>query len=417
MKLLNASMKVGSGNAVRLPRRDLARVEQAVGVAIRTGRADVAHVELDPGAVVAARGIDGDARGRAQGDGALGGDLVVEAEVADDECDPRRDAAIVGARERVAERLVAEFDRHILEQSAEVAVRARADRDGRRGEDDVGDGPRGRRVDADGADVAGGDVDGELLFASVAEAVVVAVFEDVVGSVAGVVNAVVVAVVAVEFEGVEDAVGVAVQIRERDGVSVARRDSDDVCESCGDIALAEFVVPPACDRAVDLERNGVGFDLNPQRPEIQRNDSRKLPLEKDSVDFVFIDPPYSTHVEYSDDERCIGKLDSGGEDGGKAYYRAMEEVIREMHRVLKDRRYMGLYVSDSWRKKKNEKGSEFMPIGFELFSIMRKYFAPVDIISCVRHNKKLELGNWRKAAEEGNFFLRGFNYCFIMRKV
>ena len=68
-------------------------------------------------------------------------------------------------------------------------------------------------------------------------------------------------------------------------------------------------------------------------------------------------------------------------------------------------------------KKKNEKGSELMPIGFKLFSIMRKYFAPVDIISCVRHNKKLELGNWRKAAEEGNFFLRGFNYCFIMRKV
>ena len=124
----------------------------------------------------------------------------------------------------------------------------------------------------------------------------------------------------------------------------------------------DIVVDPMCgsgttlDVCRDLKRNGVGFDLNPQRPEIQRNDSRKLPLEKDSVDFVFIDPPYSTHVEYSDDERCIGKLDSGGEDGGKAYYRAMEEVIREMHRVLKDRRYMGLYVSDSWRKKKNEKG-------------------------------------------------------------
>jgi len=41
---------------------------------------------------------------------------------------------------------------------------------------------------------------------------------------------------------------------------------------------------------------------------------------------------------------------------------------------------------------------------------------PVDIISVVRHNKKLGYGNWRKAAEEGNFFLRGFNYCFIMRK-
>jgi hypothetical protein len=41
---------------------------------------------------------------------------------------------------------------------------------------------------------------------------------------------------------------------------------------------------------------------------------------------------------------------------------------------------------------------------------------PVDIISVIRHNKTLEMGNYRKAAEEGNFFLRGFNYLFIMRK-
>jgi DNA modification methylase len=171
----------------------------------------------------------------------------------------------------------------------------------------------------------------------------------------------------------------------------------------------------------DLKRRGLGFDLNPQRPEIKRNDSRKLPLDAESVDFVFIDPPYSTHVDYSDDARCIGKLDSGGDDGGRAYYRAMEDVIREIHRVLKPGRYMGLYVSDSWRKKKgpdgkNVKGAEFMPIGFELFAIMRKYLTPVDIICVVRHNKKLSFGNWRKAAEEGNFFLRGFNYCFIMRR-
>jgi len=26
------------------------------------------------------------------------------------------------------------------------------------------------------------------------------------------------------------------------------------------------------------------------------------------------------------------------------------------------------------------------------------------------------MGNYRKAADEGNFFLRGFNYLFILRK-
>jgi len=83
---------------------------------------------------------------------------------------------------------------------------------------------------------------------------------------------------------------------------------------------------------------------------------------------------------------------------------------------MKNRRYMSLYVSDSFRKVKGRPGGEFMPIGFELFAVMRRYFKPIDIISVVRHNKKLDRGNWRKAAEEGNFFLRGFNYLFIMKK-
>ena len=54
--------------------------------------------------------------------------------------------------------------------------------------------------------------------------------------------------------------------------------------------------------------------------------------------------------------------------------------------------------------------------GFELFDQLRKRFESVDIIAVVRHNKTLEMGNYRKAAEEENFFLRGFNYLFVMRK-
>jgi hypothetical protein len=185
----------------------------------------------------------------------------------------------------------------------------------------------------------------------------------------------------------------------------------------------DTVVDPMCgsgttlDVCRDLNRRGVGFDLNPQREEIRYCDARKLPLQAESVDFAFIDPPYSTHVDYSDDPACIGKLDAGGEDGGRAYFESMHRVIRELHRVLKDRRYMGLYVSDSYRKGKGAGGADrFMPIGFELFAVMRGYFRPIDIIAVVRHNQKLSRSNWHKAAEEGNFFMRGFNYLFIMKK-
>lgn len=161
------------------------------------------------------------------------------------------------------------------------------------------------------------------------------------------------------------------------------------------------------DVARELGRRSLGYDLNPTRPDIFRVDARRLPLEDAKADFVFIDPPYSTHLEYSSDPRCIGKLDAAT----PAYYQAMEQVIGEIHRVLRPGRHMALYVSDSFVK-----GKGFQPIGFELFGLLKQRFEPVDIISVVRHNRTLEMGNYRKAAEEGNFFLRGFNYLFIMKK-
>lgn len=179
----------------------------------------------------------------------------------------------------------------------------------------------------------------------------------------------------------------------------------------------DLVVDPMCgsgttiDVARDLNRRALGYDLAPTRDDVSRADARALPLEDAVCDFAFVDPPYSTHIDYSDDPACIGKLDAGGEDHGAAYYDAMTRVVDELHRVLKNRRYMGLYVSDSYRK-----GRPFMPIGFELFSILRTRFKPVDIVSVVRQNAKLRKGNWRKAAEKDNFFLRGFNYLFIMKK-
>lgn len=187
----------------------------------------------------------------------------------------------------------------------------------------------------------------------------------------------------------------------------------------------DVVLDPMCgsgttiDVAAELGRKPLGFDLSPRRPDIKPADARKLPLPNESVDFAFIDPPYSTHVDYSDDPRCIGKLDAGDEGKGdrgegkgiNAYYAALEQVIGELHRVLKNRRYMGLYVSDSFKK-----GKPFMPIGFELFALLRKKFKPIDIVAVVRHNRTLKRNHWHTAAVEGNYFLRGFNYLIIMKK-
>jgi adenine-specific DNA-methyltransferase len=182
----------------------------------------------------------------------------------------------------------------------------------------------------------------------------------------------------------------------------------------------DTVLDPMCgsgttiDVATELERIPLGFDLAPTRPDIRQSDARHLPLKNATVDFIFIDPPYSTHVTYSDDRRCIGKLDAAPTDDPSAenpYYRAMGEVFSELDRVLKPRRYLALYVSDSFKK-----GRPFMPIGFELFSILRQRFDPVDIVAVVRHNRKLNRSHWQTEAIRGNFFLRGFNYLMIFKK-
>ena len=175
----------------------------------------------------------------------------------------------------------------------------------------------------------------------------------------------------------------------------------------------DLVVDPFCgsgttlDVAKDTGRLARGFDVAPYRDDIEEADARKLPLENASVDLVFMDPPYGDHIHYSDSPDCIGRLSAYD----PAYYRAMHRAIREAARVLKPGGTFGLYVCDYFEKKQG-----FAPVGFQLFVSIAEVFTILDVVSVVRHNKSLDMGNYRKAAEEGNFVLRGFNYLFLGRK-
>lgn len=175
----------------------------------------------------------------------------------------------------------------------------------------------------------------------------------------------------------------------------------------------DVVVDPFCgsgttlDVCRDMGRHGRGFDLAPYRPDIEQADARDLPLDDATADFVFADPPYSDNLRYSDHPDCIGKINATHE----AYFEALDEVFQEVHRVLKDRRYFGLYICDYQSKRHG-----FVPIGMRCMALMMQYFRIIDHICVVRHNRTLRMGNRHKTAREQNTFLRGFNHVIIAKK-
>jgi len=161
------------------------------------------------------------------------------------------------------------------------------------------------------------------------------------------------------------------------------------------------------DVARDLGRRALGYDLKPPRPDVFRADARKLPLEDGVADFAFVDPPYGDHLRYSGLEECLGELKAGSRE----YRDAMARVIAELHRVLRPGRYMALYICDSFVK-----GEPLRPLGFEVFSLLRERFTPVDVVAVVRRNATLGRRHFHTSAAEGDYMLRGFNYLFVMLK-
>jgi adenine-specific DNA-methyltransferase len=176
----------------------------------------------------------------------------------------------------------------------------------------------------------------------------------------------------------------------------------------------DLIVDPMCgsgttlDVAQDLGRRAEGFDISPSRADICVADARALPCADASVDLLFVDPPYGDHIHYSDDPACIGKLSALEDD----YLAALDDVFREAHRILRPTRYIAVYICDFFAKKRG-----FAPLGAAAMWMLGQYFRPVDHICVVRHNKALKKANFHQAAEEENFFLRGFNHLLIAKKV
>ncbi len=153
-------------------------------------------------------------------------------------------------------------------------------------------------------------------------------------------------------------------------------------------------------------RRVIGYDTNPQHPKVIKNDSRKIPLEDNSVDMVFIDSPYGDNVNYSDDPADIGKISAEDEK----FYGELKKVTVEIFRVLKYGKVVSWLIGDQWVKRK------FTPVGFKIYNMLSEFFEPIDIICVTRRQQSSNKGFWHYRAKKFNFYLRGFKYLIIMKK-
>jgi DNA modification methylase len=175
----------------------------------------------------------------------------------------------------------------------------------------------------------------------------------------------------------------------------------------------DLVVDPMCgsgttiDVAKELNRKVIGYDIAPYRNDIIKNDARSIPLKDVSVDFVFIDSPYSDNIKYSENPNCIGKISCEKEE----FFEELEKVAREIYRILKPGKTMAWLIGDHWRKK-----SGYIAVGLKLYQRLLNYFKPVDLICVSRRHQSSNTPFWHEKAKKYNFFLRGFKHLFIMRK-
>jgi DNA modification methylase len=173
-----------------------------------------------------------------------------------------------------------------------------------------------------------------------------------------------------------------------------------------------LVVDPMAGSGTTLDvcreegRRCIAYDIVPAHPDVIPNDARKIPLQDNSVDLVFIDSPYGDNITYNAHEKNIGRISAEMDE----FYQDLEMVMSECHRILKPGKVLGWLIGDQWVKKK------FTPVGFNVYQGLCKYFETLDIISVARRSQTSNNGIWYNRALRFNFYLRGFKYLFIMRK-
>ena len=176
----------------------------------------------------------------------------------------------------------------------------------------------------------------------------------------------------------------------------------------------DLVLDPMCGSGTTIDvcteegREVIGYDINPVREDIVQNDARRIPLEANSVDMVFIDSPYGDNVDYNDQPGNIGQYSAELDE----FYDALTEVASELFRVLKAGKTLGWLIGDQWVRRR------YTPVGMYIYQMLVDHvgFIPIDWVVVARRNQSSNTGLWAYRARQHNFYLRGHKHLLLMRK-
>jgi DNA modification methylase len=174
-----------------------------------------------------------------------------------------------------------------------------------------------------------------------------------------------------------------------------------------------------------LARHALGIDINPDAAKLAEEslkfahhpptkqkvmvaDARDLSfLKNDSFDLIITHPPYMNIIKYSD-----GKIpaDLSNISILTKFCDEIEEVAKELFRVLKPDKYCAILIGDT------RKGKHFVPLAFNVMQRFLKvgFVLKEDIIK-VQHNCTTT-NCWRDKAKQQGFYLIMHEHLFVFRK-
>lgn len=173
-----------------------------------------------------------------------------------------------------------------------------------------------------------------------------------------------------------------------------------------------------------LKRQGIGIDINKNAIEISKRNIQfkkvdaiepilllgnvlklKDIIQDNSIDLVCTHPPYANIIKYSNDiPDDLSRLNID------EFLSKMNEVSKELFRVLKHNKYCAILMGDI------RKNNNVIPLGFNVMQAFQKVgFILKEIVIKQQHNCKMN-AFWSKKSVENNFLLLAYEYLFIFRK-